>query len=247
MAYSTPAGSRSSTWRADAARCLRQQLPVGHQGARLGPVGHHDGVGRLPVDHGEAQPWLGAGPPAGLRPAASSCRPGLRPEVGVPLRELAVEVGAGVALAPRLHPVRSVGLELEVDQGGYGLVGRGPVHVAAAEDREGQAGRGIGRGGRVGDPAAEALGVVRRLPVVGRADDHQRAFVRQFAGVVVEGAEGDGVAAVGPVLGDPGRNALGGAEVGAEEHHQRGVVPLPGPVLGAASVLGGLPVGRPRW
>ena len=60
-----------------------------------------------------------------------------RPQAPIPLGELTVEVGAGVAFAARVDAAGAVRLELGIDQGGYGLVGGGPVHVAAAEDGKG--------------------------------------------------------------------------------------------------------------
>ena len=114
----------------------------------------------------------------------------------VPLRVLTVEVRACIALAAGMNPVCAMSLELRIDQCRYGLVGRGPVHVAAAEDGESQTGSGVGRRCRIGDPAAEPLGVVRRLAVVGRAHHDQRTLMRQLARVIIQRAQGDGVPAI---------------------------------------------------
>ena len=172
-----------------------KQLPVDCHGGRISPVRHHDGVRRLLVLHREAQPRLGcrhSGRLGGKRQALGQ----RRPQALVPLRELTVEVGAGVALAARMHPMRAVSLKLRIDQCRYGLVGGGPVHVAAAEDGEGQTGSGVGRRCGVGDPAAEAFGVVGWVAVVGRAHHDQGSLVGQFAGVIIEGSQRDGITAV---------------------------------------------------
>ena len=63
------------------------------------------------------------------------------------------------------------------------------------------------------------------VAVVGRADDQHGAVARQVVDVVVERAEGDVEAALGALLGEPGGDRLGGAEVRAEQHAQRGAVP----------------------
>ena len=95
----------------------------------------------------------------------------------------------------------------------------------------------------IGDPAAEPRGVVRRVAVVGRADHNQGSFVRQLARVIIQSTQGHGIATIRTILGDAGGNSLGGAEVGPEQHHERGVVSLPGP-LRTRLRLSGLPVGR---
>src|SRR5207342_1660489 len=94
-----------------------------------------------------------------------------------------------------------------------------------------------------GDPSAEAFGVVRRLAVVGGADDNQGPFVGQHARVIIKRAERDRVATVGSVLGDLVRHSFGGAEVGPEQNHEWGVMSLPGR-LWPRLRLSGLPVGR---
>ena len=78
-----------------------------------------------------------------------------------------------------------------------------------------------------GDPPAEPFGVVGRLAVVGGAHHDQGPLVRKFAGVVVERAQGHREAAVGAVLRDLGRDPFRRAQVGAEQHQERGVVLVP--------------------
>ena len=139
--------------------------------------------------------------------------------------------------------MRAVSLKLPIDQRRHSLIGGRPVHVAATEDGEGQTRSGIRRRCGVGDPAAKAFGVVRWVAVVGRAHHHQRSLVGQFAGVIIEGSQRDGITAVGSVLGNAAGNALRSPQIGPEQHHERRVMSLPGPLWPRLG-LGGLPVGR---
>ena len=105
------------------------------------------------------------GPPAVAAVVAdvqAERRPQRVPQPGVPGLELAVEVAARVALAARVHAGRAARLERGVDAGRHGLVGRGPVAVAAAEDRVADPGR---RRRGVVDPGAELR---PRCPAAGR-------------------------------------------------------------------------------
>ena len=101
-----------------------------------------------------------------------------------------------------------------VDQDRYGLIGGGPLGVAAPEDGVWRrAGALIGRG--VVQPGTEMLGVRRRRAVVRRADQDARSVLRQVADMIIEGAHHHRVAAFGALLGQPGRDALRRAQVGA--------------------------------
>ena len=134
-----------------------------------------------------------------------------------------VEVARRVALAAVADPPAAVGRELLVEHGRHGLVGRGPLGVAAAEDRVGDPAAAPSAAPR--DPRAERGGVVRGRPVVGGADDQHRAVAGQVVDVVVQRAESDGEAAFGALLRELGGDRLRGAEVRAEQHRQRRPVP----------------------
>src|SRR5436309_1321547 len=54
-------------------------------------------------------------------------------ELGEPALEVALEIAAGVALAPPIHAARPESRHLLVDQPRNRLIGRGPATVAAAE------------------------------------------------------------------------------------------------------------------
>jgi hypothetical protein len=60
--------------------------------------------------------------------------------------------------------------------------------LPAAEDGESQPRSAIRRGRRICDPAAEPLGVVGGLAVIGRAHHNKRSLVRQPASVIIQGA-----------------------------------------------------------
>ena len=230
MAYSMPAGRRDLHVPGGPPR--RPALPVGHQAARLGPS-TRDGAGRLAV-HTTTVVWLGAGRVLGIVSVRTRVqrggqvlggRPSHAPSAGHSRRtrrELSVEVAPGVALAARRVPGSlAVRGELIVDQGRHGLVGGGPVHVAAAEDGERRRPPRRRRGASA-IHVAEPLGVVGRLPVVGgarRRPGRPRAAGRRRGRRAAPSvtAKPRSVASCAIRRGD----ALGGAEVGAEQHRQR--------------------------
>ncbi len=173
-----------------------EQLAVDQQRARQSAVGDHHRIRGLPVGHAQLQAWFGAGPSGRRLLRQPELLSDCGPQSGVPVGELAVEIGAGVALATVPDSNASVRGQLLVDQCGYGLVGGGPVHVAAAEDGEGEPRGCVGGSGGIGDPAAEAFGVVRRLPVLRGAHNNQGSFVRQLAGVIIQRTKRDRVATI---------------------------------------------------
>ena len=226
-AYVVPDGSAISRCRVERSAGFpfegRDELAVRPDPGRPGVVGDDHRVGDLPVGQGDREPRSGRG--HGLAHLCGQVEGGgeVGPEAAVPVAVGGVEVARGVALPAVADPASAVGGELLVEQGRDGLVGGGPLRVAAAEDGVGQAGGRIGGG--TPDPAAERGGVVGRGAVVGGADDQRGAVAGQVVDVVVERAEGDVEAAFGALLGQAGGDRLGGAEVGPEQHAERGAVP----------------------
>ncbi len=104
---------------------------------------------------------------------------------------------------------------------GINLISRRPVAVAAAEDAVLDAGEGVGRQSRIAQLLAEFRGVVRRLAVVRGGDDHDGALLGQRVGVLVERPDRGAEAPDPRVVGDAVRDALGCAEIGAEQHQER--------------------------
>ena len=212
------------------------ELAVDPHGRRLAAVGLQDRARRAALLQLDGQPR--AAPGGRRRARVEPERRAQRvPQPGVPGLELAVEVAARVAFAARVHPGRAARLQRGVDPRRHRLVGRGPVAVAAAEDGVAHPRR---RGRGVVDPRAELRRVVRRLAVVGGGDDHDGALGRQLADRVVEPGGAGGVAAVGGLAGDPRGDVLGRAEVRAEEHQQRGAVPVGGSLLRLGRVVSGV-------
>jgi len=107
--------------------------------------------------------------------------------------------------------------QLLVDHARHGLIGRGPVAVAAAEHGVAHLGERILWQAAV-QPFDELRGVIRGDAVVGSAEDQQPALLRQLADIIVERAE-LGRKAVD--LGEVGYSCcqfFRRAEVGAVEH-----------------------------
>ena len=194
-----------------------EQLAVRPDPGGTGAVGHDHRVGDLPVGHRDRQPGAG-GRRGGHVGGQAQCGGHVRPQVTVPGTVGRVEVIGGVALAAGMQPPAAVGLELLVEHGRHRLVGAGPLGVAAAEHRVGDPAGGLRWG--AGDPPAEGGGVVRRRPVVRRADDHRRAVPGQVVDVLVQRAEGDVEAALGALLGEPGGDRLRRPQVRTEQHRQ---------------------------
>ena len=128
--------------------------------------------------------------------------------------------------------------QLLVDHARHGLIGRGPVAVAAAEHGVAHLGERILRQAAV-QPFDELRGVVRGRAIVGGAEDQQPALLRQLADVIVERAELGRKAVDLGEIGHPRRQLFRRAEVGAVEHQQRRVVSGTGPRLRRRRVRGG--------
>ena len=119
--------------------------------------------------------------------------------------------------------------KLLVDLARHRLIGRSPVAVAAAEHRVTQLCKGILRQvAAAAEPLDELGGVVGRDAVVGRAEDHDAALLRQLADIIVERRELCRKTVDFGEIGDAGRQLFRGAEVRAVEHEQRRVVPRAG-------------------
>ena len=234
------ARSRCGGWSARrACRCCREQLAVPADRGGPGVVGDDDGVADLAVGEGDRQPGTGGRGRLAHRGRQAERAGEVGPQAAVPVAVGGVEVAGGVALSAGADAAAAVRGELVVEQRRHRLVRRGPFGVAAAEHAVRHTVRRAVGGAR--DPPAERGGVVRGSAVVGRADDEHGAVAGQVVDVVVERPEGHGEPALGALLRQPGRDRLGGAEVRAEQHRERGAVPV--------DVRGGhrSPQPRPGW
>jgi hypothetical protein len=221
---------------ADAVSNTRRQLhldmagrPVGTIGARLvlqlgidqhlhrcdAPLcdEHVDGRGRHRLDRIERR-VVGAAGEAGIDAQFLHRRGrGLRE----PFLELAVEIAAGIALAAGVKTARAMCRQLLVDRARHGLIGRGPVAVAAAEHGVADLGERILRQAAV-QPFDELRGVIRSGAVVRGAEDQQGALLRQLADIIIKRTElGRKAVDLGKVS-HPRRQFFCRAEVGAVEH-----------------------------
>ena len=112
-------------------------------------------------------------------------------------------------------------LEFGVDECGYRLIRRRPVAIPAAEDAVLDPGEGIGRQGWIAQLLAEFRSVIGWLAVVRGGDDNDGALPGQRVDMLVERPDRGGEAPAPRVVCDAVRDALGRAEIGAEQYQQR--------------------------
>src|SRR5262249_15937949 len=141
-------------------------------------------------------------------------------QLAVPGAIVAVEVAALVAFTARVNALAAIFLEFGVDEGRNRLIRRRPVAIPAPEDAVLDPREGIGREGGMAELLAESRGVVGWLAVVRGGDDDDGALPGQRVGVLVEWPNRRGEAPATRVVCDAVRDALGRAEIGAEQRQQ---------------------------
>ena len=158
-------------------RAVRRQLDVGGYQGGPRPVGQDDRVGQLPVDHRDGQPRTGRCRPAVARSAAQ-CGGDVRPQVRVPRAVLAVEVAVRVALAARVDPRGRRAAPAARPAASAPPDTLRPSRCRRSRTPCRRRRRGRRRPSAVAIQPAERRGVLRRLPVVGGADDQHGALAR---------------------------------------------------------------------